>query len=203
MSAEFCADFSELAPARDQGDRPTCLSFAISETHRSAISSRELLSPESLHRRSALRARKLPEHALTPLQVMEGLEQEGQTNEVAWPYHSENPHDPNCTYFTATSALLAFDIAIIEHTIRSGRSLCLVLDIDLNFFLSNGADALEIDFNSVIQGRHAVALCGFRDGPSGKEFYIKNSWGDGWAAMGFAWLTEQYVLARSPLLIRI
>ncbi len=203
MSAEFWADFSQLGASRDQGDRPTCLSFAISETHGSAIRSGELLSPESLHRLSARRARQLPEKALTPLQAVDGLENDGQTIELAWPYHSEKPQDPNCAYHTAKALISKFDTLAVVKSIQSKLPACLILDIDLPFFLCNGVDVLQPDPASKVEGRHAIVICGFRDGPNGKEFYIKNSWGDGWAAKGFGWLSEQYVSARSPILIRI
>lgn len=140
---------------------------------------------------------------MTPLQAIEGLENDGQTIELSWPYHSKSPRDPNCIYYTAKGIISNFDTADVVRSIRGNLAACLVLDIDLPFFLCNGVDVLNPDPSSKVEGRHAIAICGFRDGPNGKEFYIKNSWGDGWACKGFAWLSERYVAARKPILIRI
>lgn len=193
----------DLGAARDQGPRPTCLSFSLSDIHRSAIGFSELLSPESLHRLAAQRAKKHHNVGLTLQEAIEGLSHHGQTTEPAWPYNSKNATEPACTFHKAKAVYLPFDHMIIAAAIGAGKPISLIIDIDTAFFRYKGAEALDLVANTQIQGRHAVVICGLRTVGGGSEYLVKNSWGVGWGDLGHAWLTSGFVSARSPLLLRI
>ncbi|WP_461190430.1 C1 family peptidase [Arthrobacter sp. Z4-13] len=44
------------------------------------------------------------------------------------------------------------------------------------------------------QGLHAVLCMGFAEDEDAKvHFLIRNSWGEGWGAQGYAWLPDDYI----------
>ncbi len=48
-------------------------------------------------------------------------------------------------------------------------------------------------------GGHAVALAGYRTTPTGRQFLVHNSWGEGWAQGGYAWISENMIKQHSEL----
>lgn len=193
----------DLGKARDQGARPTCLSFALSEIHRSAINFEELLSPASLHCHATKRALKSSEMGLTVSEAANALQHDGQTTELAWPYDMEaSPQSEYVCYQTSAVSEPFSEKAILD-LIQDGTPIGLIIDIDLSFFRCNGSIALSLSSEQIIEGRHAVVICGLRTASPGMEYLIKNSWGDGWGSQGYAWLTRDFIVGRSPQLVRI
>jgi hypothetical protein len=203
MSVDLPELLIDLGEARDQGPRPTCLSFSLSEIHRAEIELSELLSPESLHRKATGRFKKPISHALTIQEATSSLNADGQTTEAAWPYNAEEALYANCSYYRAGVASLPFTHEAIVETLRSGKPLGLVIDVDMTFFSYTGSASLALSDNSQVQGRHALVTCGVRACAGKFEYFIKNSWGNSWGMNGYAWLTFEHISGRSPFLVRI
>lgn len=193
----------DLGEARDQGQRPTCLSFSLSEIHRAARGFDDLLSPESLHRRAAVRAGKPASDGLTLSDAIVSLNADGQTMEDDWPYNSDQASNTECVFHCASGKLHPFDHAIVLTSIKANCPISLIIDVDVSFFTCDGITPLDLTPISQIQGRHAVVICGVRASSGSYDYLIKNSWGSGWGNSGYAWLTLSHVSARSPLLVRI
>lgn len=193
----------DLGPARDQGQRPTCLAFSLSEVHRAGLACSHLLSPESLHRLGAKRASKSYDLALSISEAIVGLELDGQTTEAAWPYNSEEAVDEKCCYFKVAATASKFDEALVMLVLNTAEPIVLAVDVDMAFCTYLASTTLDFDPQSRIQGRHAVVICGCRQGPGGPEYLIKNSWGEGWGDKGYAWVALAYIIARTPELVRI
>ncbi|WP_442802190.1 C1 family peptidase [Sphingobium sp. CR2-8] len=193
----------DLGLARDQGPHPTCLSFAVSDIHRVVRDPKELLSPESLHRQASLRACRPVAYALTIDAAIDSLALDGQASELDWPYRSENPLNASCEFHQAHVMDKPFDGSTVERSLKCGRAIGLVINIDAPFFACTGLAPLDLLNNAKIEGRHAVVICGLRPSGGSYEYSIKNSWGEGWGTRGYAWLTAKYILARSPRLIWI
>jgi hypothetical protein len=193
----------ELGMARDQGPRPTCISFSFSDTHLAQRRLKELLSPESLHQLATQRAAKVSGQGLTLKEATEGLRLDGQSTEAAWPYGNELPLDAACDFHKASAQGLSFDPNLVRRLVCAGEVLSLILDVDTAFFSYLAGATLDLDAASVVHARHAVVICGFRENVGGLAYFIRNSWGPGWGENGHAWIASAYILARSPQLVRI
>jgi len=45
-----------------------------------------------------------------------------------------------------------------------------------------------------IKGRHAMIITGYRTRNNGStDFYVRNSWGEGWGLNGHAWFSQEYI----------
>jgi C1A family cysteine protease len=203
MSVEDFELRLNMGEVRDQGPRPTCLSFSLSETHCSAAGSKELFSPESLHSLAALRAQQSRSYGLSLIQATDGLRHDGQTTESAWPYNSHTATLPECAYYCATAHSTPFAVATVRTALEAGFPLSLIINVDVSFFACSGNEAVQLIHNSQVQGRHAVVICGYSYSLANEQYLIKNSWGIGWGKDGYAWLTSEYIQARSPQLLRI
>lgn len=58
-----------------------------------------------------------------------------------------------------------------------------------NYAMKNGVIPDWDDYS----GGHSVAISGYRDTPSGRQFLIHNSWGVSWGDHGYAWVSERMV----------
>lgn len=84
-----------FVPIRDQGRRPTCTAFAVSDTHASARAELVALSPEHLHYHGAVRSGSAdPDQGIYLETALEALEHDGQCGEAGWPYITVLPIDP-------------------------------------------------------------------------------------------------------------
>lgn len=54
------------------------------------------------------------------------------------------------------------------------------------------ADGVIDDYTASSSG-HAVALVGYRQSATGRQFLLHNSWGNDWADHGYAWISERMV----------
>jgi predicted secreted protein len=89
VSMEFDLS-SQLGPTRDQGSRPTCLSFALSDCHRIKRASNDDLSPECIHSISSKEMGHSGDRAISLSSALHTLKGSGQTYEHEWPYGGVN-----------------------------------------------------------------------------------------------------------------
>jgi hypothetical protein len=82
-----------FGPVRDQGQRPTCLAFAASDTHASLRNPWAPLSCEFLFYHAQRRASRKPSQGALLDSVLEVLRHDGQPHENGWPYLVEVPVD--------------------------------------------------------------------------------------------------------------
>ena len=84
---------SKFGPSRDQGSRPTCLIFAMSDTHSAAKGPWEDLSCEFLYYHAKRREGQPPTSGAKPGFTRQALENDGQPVEADWRYLSATPTD--------------------------------------------------------------------------------------------------------------
>jgi len=89
---EIAVDLREdFGPVRDQGPRPTCLAFAVSDTHAGLRNDWEALSCELAFFHALRRAERPPGVGATLPHMLDALKLDGQPVEEAWPYLTATP----------------------------------------------------------------------------------------------------------------
>lgn len=185
-------------PARDQGLRPTCIAFALTEVELVAAPGIEALSPEYLYQSAALQTPGWLPNAGVPLATALAAATAGQPAEADHPYRDAEPTLPipplpiALPLYGTQVQYYPTDIAHIVQTLRSGIPIGLGLELTESFCNPvNGIVAFEVD---VLPGeRHAVTAVGLGWNHADPYFLVRNSWGAGWGLQGNAWLPATYV----------
>lgn len=192
-----------LGPARDQGQRPTCLAFAVSDAHAAVREGWAPLSCEYLYYHAVRRDGASPEAGATVAAILAALSHEGQPVEAGWPYLTKPPAD-------APLWLPPTDVGEVfrrsgENTGRSfddawsliavRRPAVIVLTLSDAFYLPHDGvvDATE-PLDPV--RRHAVVAVATGHRGSSRLLLVRNSWGPYWGAGGHAWVSEAYLAPR-------
>src|SRR4051812_37077844 len=96
---------SAFGPARNQGDRPTCLAFAMSDAHSAVRGDLKFMSPEHLYFHAVKRSAGChPDDGVALQEACEALKQDGQSIEAGWPYLGAIPSNPALWVPPATAA---------------------------------------------------------------------------------------------------
>jgi hypothetical protein len=94
MTIKINKDLRHLfGPVRDQGQRPTCLAFAASDTHAALRDAWEPLSCEYIFFHAQQRAGRTAKDGATLPTMLEALRHDGQPHEAGWPYLVTLPTD--------------------------------------------------------------------------------------------------------------
>lgn len=200
----------QFGQARDQGRRPTCIVFAISDGHAFFRKSPdELLSPEYLFYKAAERQR--PDHhydGVKTVAVEQALSEDGQPLEDHYPYltHLSAKADlpvPDEPFphprHRAKWIYQSFSPDLVAQLVSAGESILLILKITDAFRRVKTGQAVlrleELDLdNDPVAGIHAVVGVGYGLDKSGESYVrIRNSWGHRWAADGYVWLPMKYL----------
>lgn len=202
----------------DQGSRPTCLAFALSDVNQHLNGTAKVLSAEYLYRSVA---RQTPGwKAGDGLQLAAALTTVGRTGQpsaAACPYAPFEPVEvpPGLPLLPASppdaarlygSTLTAADLdahAVVAHLLE-GKPVGLILKLTESFYRPVKG---TIDFShEVLNGlRHAVVAIGVgQHGTTSQPFIrIRNSWGTSWGDGGNAWLPFNYVDVHAVMAFKV
>lgn len=195
-----------FGPVRDQGQRPTCLAFAASDTHAGARPGWNPLSCEFAFHRAQQRGNRPPSRGATLDHMLATLRLDGQPQEVDWPYLAETPADATTWMPPNTlgalfgrdghESLASFGAARAH--LASGSPVILLIALSQSFFSPTSAGVVAPLPGEVPQPslRHAVIGVAAGDVNGEVAILVRNSWGSGWGVDGHAWLTESFVTPR-------
>lgn len=186
----------------DQGSRPTCLAFALSELNRRAHDITPL-SPEYLYRAAArLAGQWAPGKGLVLSHAEKALSETGQPSLESCPYRGDEPEElppelPDTgedELFCNTVARLPVEPATIAKGLAYGP-VGIIVRVTQSFF--KPVDGVIANATQTLPGTtHAVVVTGHGIDEIGAPYFrIRNSWGAAWGESGYAWLPVDYVVA--------
>ena len=194
-----------MAPVRDQGQRGTCLAFAVTAAHeveRSGGSTPDDLSEEALYW-GCKRADGNWTSGTAFASASTALDRWGQPLEVEWPYNPKQADDVACSppkrpggtgWFRSGLRRISVALADVRTVLDGGIPVLLGLTVFDTFYRPD-ADGHIADppSGSSARGRHAVVVVGHQT----DELLIRNSWGNTWALGGYAWIGDGYIGAHA------
>lgn len=201
----------QFGPSRDQGTRPTCLAFAMSDTHGAIRTTPwSALSCEYLFFRAKQREASPADQATTISAICSALEQDGQPVEADWPYLPQLPSDVNRwkpppgigSVYRRPSERRQLGFREIWNAIEADRPTLIVMSFSAAFYAPD-ADGV-VDSGEPLQPAllHAVVAVATGERSGQQLVLVRNSWGVGWGLSGYAWLSERYASPRlGPVLL--
>lgn len=201
---------SGFGPVRDQGRRPTCLSFAASAVHEQARADLDPLCVEWLFYHAAQRAGTGPGEGTTMPDTRQVLHDLGQPLEGIWPYFGLPPSTTTwrppagvAPLFRCGSDGYGADLAHIRQVLDRSRPVVLALFVSGAFtaaatWLRTGTEIILPDDGEPMDRErgHAVVAVGYGRFGSEDLILVRNSWGPAWGAGGHAWVRDTYLSRR-------
>jgi C1A family cysteine protease len=190
-----------LPPVRDQGQRGTCVAFAVTAAHELSRASGSAVA-ENLSEEALFWGCKIADgnwDSGTRLSsASTAISATGQPLEAVWPYvphrvtgiRYDPPTAPSSEWRKSGLRRSGIDRASIRAELTGDRAVVLGLTVFDTMFRPTTAGRVEAPpAGSSPRGRHAVLAVGYDDV---RGVLIRNSWGSTWALRGYAWLSHEY-----------
>lgn len=202
---------AELHDVRDQGRRPTCLSFAASDVHRHARKHPEYLCVEWLVYHVSKAAGSCPQAGTTIPDTRAVLRSLGQPEEPIWPYCSQPPDPADWrppsnagTLLKCSSSDCNGGLQDLRQHVDQGLPVTIGMFVSDTFNLPQtwdyvrGEVILGADIGKPVDHRrsHAVVVVGLGHYGGDPVMLLRNSWGSNWGNYGHAWVRESYLAPR-------
>lgn len=190
---------STLPLTRDQGGRPTCLAFAVSDVHSCNFESTPHLSVEYLFYHSVqLMANPDRDAGITVREASLALSRFGQPLDVAWPYTDPvcSPWRPpdNLDYiWRAQLQYTSGSIKLIEQFLHKNKPIVVIIELTRLFYQAKKDSAIVPFHVEAGFDLHALIVVGMAEHEGERLFLVRNTWGPTWGDDGHAWLYDGYL----------
>jgi C1A family cysteine protease len=194
---------AEQTTVRRQGDRPTCVAFAVSGAHEWMGRSDEQRSPEDAMwaAHESMPARFVGEETSVRY-ALEGLRAHEHASESAWPYGSPLWRDgrpeaalDGANRMSSPEWLRLGDATIptIRGELVNERAVVLTIGVVGEAWLEGGG-VIDAPAGRKTPGNHAVLVVGASEaGEKPQALKIKNSWGPRWGFGGYGLISKRYL----------
>ena len=195
-----------FGPIRDQGQRPTCLAFAASDLHAALRGEWSPLSSEYIFFHAQKRSQRKPTQGATLPSILDALRHDGQPPELGWAYLNKLPADLAqwgppagvAPIYRRAGDSGGDTVQEIIDELDADRPVLLLLRLSAAFDWVQSDGIVDPGPNEAPDffRRHAVVAVGHGTLGIQRVVLIRNSWGDGWGASGYGWLTEKFLIPR-------
>ena len=202
MPIQIVVDHSgTLGLVRSQGQRSTCMAFAMSDLNRSVAGAGDVLSAEFLYQAAgALTPSWTSGMGLRSTEAIMATQSPGQPFEIHFPYQ---PYDPTTVampvpptgqrLFTSKIGAQNRRMPSIVTELSRGKLVGLVIRVTQGLFNPIGG-VVPLENAAIPDQYHAVLAVGWGTHQTGIRYLlIRNSWGAGWGLSGYGWLPEPFV----------
>jgi hypothetical protein len=180
------------------------MAFATSDTHSFAHGTKEFLSAEYAHYSARRRTPPLDPNAGVSMPMMiEAIRDDGQPKEESWPYLTVPPSPASWAppadcgqIFRHPFVERRADIANVFTALDAGWPAIIGIRITLQFYVPPADNIIRATANDPPVSNHALVAVGRGTDAGESLVLIRNSWGDTWADLGYAWLTSDYLASR-------
>ena len=196
MSPVISCDLrSSFGAVRNQGSRPTCVAFAVSDAHAAARGTFAALSVEHVYFHAVRRTPGgNPQNGVSLGKMLDAVRIDGQAGERGWPYLVSLPSDltkwaPPATatpVFRRDSITVGASINMIVSQLDSGIPPVLTFMISLAFCEAEKGIVEPRSLDADV-GWHAVIAVGHAQTGGKLWLLVRNSWGEAWGNGGYAW----------------
>lgn len=190
-----------LPPVRDQGQRGTCLAFAVTAAHE--VSRPGPAIPDDLSEEALYWGCKRTDGnwtgGTTFTSASVALTRWGQPLEATWPYdptradgvaYVPSGRAGGEDWFKSGLRAVGTDLSGLRALLDGGTPVALGLEVFDCFFRPDLNGRIQVPAaGSTARGHHAVLAVGHQP----TELLIRNSWGTTWALGGYAWIADGYV----------
>jgi C1A family cysteine protease len=190
-----------LLPAvLDQGQRGTCVAFAVTAAHEVAravgTTVAEDLSEEALYWGCKILDGNWKSGTSFD-SAAAAISTTGQPLEAIWPYEPRRragtrydpPSKPTADWHTSSLDKAVLDLASVRTELDADRPVVLGLTVFDTLFMPSATGRIDAPAaGSPARGRHAVLAVGH----DADAVLIRNSWGTTWALGGYGWLSNDY-----------
>jgi hypothetical protein len=194
---------------RDQGRRPTCLAFALSDVHAAERPPHDHLSVEYLFYHAVMRTlHKDPDQGLHLAAATSALSSQGQPSDTEWPYLPQLPLDrsgwkPPLSLATqsASASNHAPNLSVVCSLLDQDCPSVVIFAPTESFYRPDSNGHLNVSYNDpFLPQNHAVVALGYGEKSGSRYLFVRNSWGSNWGKDGHAWLSEEYL---SPKILSV
>lgn len=190
-----------LGPARDQGTRPTCVAFAVSDTHAAMRPDWVPLSCEYAFYHAIQQTGQKPDRGVTLKAMLMSLRKEGQPHEDKWGYLLKLPTDilqwkPPANsepVFRRDSDLGRVSVDEILRLLNTRIPAIVTMCLSSSFFSPGKSGIISTNEPADPAIRHAVIAVGHGRKNNTTFILVRNSWGTTWGIHGCAWVSEEYL----------
>lgn len=192
---------AQQTPVRDQGERDTCVGFAVSGAHEWMTGIPGARSPEDAMWAAHTHGGPAHLEATTIAFALAGLTIHKHTSEAAWPYGkpawpADRPPEGNSSadlwILPIWRELIGADFSSISAELTAGFAVLLSLRVVRRAWRQAGG-LVDAPSAQVTRAGHAVLAVGAIDDADGRRVIVKNSWGSEWGVSGYGFLTNRYL----------